>query len=83
MSAANDSSATVRLHCSLYGEDAIGAAAETFSDFARFAVRRDGEHYVVDLSEIDRDVEGDVVAEFCNFALANSAVRRRDGDADE
>jgi len=72
--------ATVRLHSELYAEDAIGDAAQTFADFARFAVRRDGDHFVVDLSEIDREVEGDVVAEFCNFALANSALRRRSAD---
>ena len=30
---------------------------------------------------IARDVDGDVVAEFCNFALANSARRRRSGHA--
>jgi hypothetical protein len=31
--------------------------------------------------DIARDVDGDVVAEFCNFALANSARRRRSSHA--
>ena len=73
--------ATVRLHRALYAEDAIRRAAETFTDFAAFAVRADGEHYVVDVTDIDREVEGDVVAEFCNFALANTAIRRKTSHA--
>jgi len=39
------------------------------------------EHHVVDVSAIARDVDGDVVAEFCNFALANSARRLRSNHA--
>jgi hypothetical protein len=73
--------ASVRLHRALYAEDAIRRAAETFTDFAAFAVRADGEHWLVDVSEIDQEVEGDVVAEFCNFALANTAIRRKKSNA--
>ena len=74
-------SATVKLHRALYGEDAISEAAATFADFASFAVRSDGDHYIVDVSEIDSEVAGDVVAEFCNFALANTAIRSKSDDA--
>jgi hypothetical protein len=74
-------SGTVKLHRALYVHEAITEAATTFADFASFAVRSEGDHYVVDISDIDREVEGDVVAEFCNFALANTAVRRRRDDA--
>jgi hypothetical protein len=73
--------ATVKLHRGLYAHDAIADAAATFADFASFAVRPDGEHYVVDVTDINRDVDGDVVAEFCNFALANTAVRRKRANA--
>ena len=73
--------ATVRLHRALYLEEAITEAAATFAELASFDVRADGDHYVVDLSAIARDVDGDVVAEFCNFALANTARRRRSGHA--
>jgi hypothetical protein len=66
---------TVKLHRGLYAEEAIAEAATTFADFASFAIRTDGDHYVVDVTEIARDVDGDVVAEFCNFALANTASR--------
>lgn len=64
---------TVKLHRTLYVQEGVVAAAAAFADFASFDVRDDGDYYVVDVSEIRRDVEGDVVAEFCNFALANSA----------
>jgi hypothetical protein len=77
VSTARPTSATVTLHRALYAHDAIADAAATFGDFAAFAVRPDGEHYVVEISDIDRDVDGDVVAEFCNFALANTAIRRK------
>lgn len=74
-------SARVKLHRALYVEEAITEAAETFAGLASIAVRTDGDHYVVDLSEIARNVNGDVVAEFCNFALANTARRRRGAHA--
>lgn len=73
--------ATVKLHRALYVHEAITAAATTFGDFASFAVRADGNHYVVEISDIDHDVEGDVVAEFCNFALANTAIRQKSSHA--
>jgi len=73
--------ATVRLHRALYLEEAITEAATTFAELASFAVRTDGEHYVVDLTDIARNVDGDVAAEFCNFALANSATIRKTNDA--
>jgi hypothetical protein len=72
---------TVRLHRMLYTADAIAEATGTFAGLASFAVRADGEHHVVEISEIARDVDGDVVAEFCNFALANSARGNRSGSA--
>jgi len=72
---------TVRFHQTLYTAEAIAEAAATFDGFASFAVRTDGDHHVVDVSAITRDVDGDVVAEFCNFALANSARSRRSTDA--
>ena len=73
--------ATVKLHRTLYTPQAIEEAAATFADFASFAIRRDGDHYVVDVTDINGDVEGDVVAEFCNFALANSATRSKSNTA--
>lgn len=81
LSSGQTDTATVKFHRGLYLEDAINEAAETFAGLATFAVREDGDHYVVDLSAIARDVDGDVVAEFCNFALANSARRRRSDHA--
>ena len=74
-------SATVKLHRALYVHDAISEAAATFADFATFAVHPDGEHYVVEVTDIAGDVDGDVVGEFCNFALANTAIRRKSSDA--
>lgn len=68
---------TVRLHRTLYMQQAIRDAATTFADFAAFTITRDGEHYAVTLRDIDPDADGDVVAEFCNFALVNTAARKR------
>jgi hypothetical protein len=73
--------ATIKLHRGLYAYEAITGAATTFGDFASFRVRADGDHFVVEISDIDRDVEGDVVAEFCNFALANTAIRQKNAHA--
>jgi hypothetical protein len=74
------STATVRLHRTLYTQQAIMDAASTFADFASFAVRPDGDYYVVDVTDITTEVEGDVVAEFCNFALANSAASAKSAE---
>ncbi len=77
MSTIRPTTATLTLHRALYAHDAITDAATTFADFAAFALRPEGEHYVVEVRDIDPDVDGDVVAEFCNFALANTAIRRK------
>lgn len=69
--------AVVRLHRALYMQQAIKDAASTFEDFASFKVVREGEHYTVAISDIDSEVEGDVVAEFCNFALNNTMQRKK------
>lgn len=68
---------TVKLHRTLYMQQAVKDAASTFADFASFAIKRDGDYYAVDITDIDPDVDGDVVAEFCNFALANTAGRKK------
>jgi hypothetical protein len=75
--AARPTTATLTLHRALYAHDAITDAAATFADFAAFTVRPEGEHYVVEVRDIDAEVDGDVVAEFCNYALANTAIRRK------
>lgn len=68
---------TVKLHRALYMQQAIKDAAESFADFASFAIKRDGGHYAVELTDIAPDADGDVVAEFCNFALYNTMQRKR------
>lgn len=68
---------TVRLHQALYTENAIHDAATTFADFASFSFHLEGEHYVVEMTNINSEVSRYVVAEFCNFALANSITRGR------
>ena len=68
---------TVRLHRALYMQQAIRDAAQTFADFAGFAISRSGDHYEVAIRDIDADGDGDVVAEFCNHALANTMARKR------
>jgi len=72
---------TVKLHAALYSEAAITEAAALFADFASFAVHRDGPHYVVEVTGIKDEIDGDVVGEFCNFALANTAARTRNNPA--
>lgn len=72
-----DGATIVRLNRALYMQQAIRDAATTFADFAGFTISRDGDYYAVAIRDIDADVEGDVVAEFCNFALANTAARKR------
>jgi hypothetical protein len=81
MTSSDSDVVTVRFHQTLYTEEAIAEAAATFAELASFAVRADREHHVVEVSAITRDVDGDVVAEFCNFVLANSARGQRSAHA--
>lgn len=67
----------IKLHRTLYMQQAVKDAAATFADFASFAIKREGDYYTVHLTDIDADVDGDVAAEFSNFALANTAARKR------
>ena len=73
--------ANVKLHRGLYTHQAITDAATTFGDFASFLIRTEGNHFVVEISDIDADVDGVVVAEFCNFALANTAISQKNSHA--
>jgi hypothetical protein len=81
MTASDADTVTIGFHQSLYTAQAIEEAAETFAGLATFAVRTEGDHHIVEISAIARDVDGDVVAEFCNFALANSARGQRSSNA--
>ncbi len=67
----------IKLHRALYMQQAIKDAAETFADFASFSIKRDGGHYAVAMTDISTESDGDVVAEFCNFALFNTMQRKR------
>lgn len=73
--------ATVKLHRALYAHDAIREAAATFADFASFKLSLEDDHFIVEIGDIEPDVDGDVVAEFCNFALAHTAVRGKGAHA--
>lgn len=68
---------TIQLHRTLYMQQAIKDAAQQFSELASFEVARDGEYYAVKVSDIDADVDGDLLGEFCNFALVYTANRKR------
>jgi|ETNmetMinimDraft_26_1059896.scaffolds.fasta_scaffold126892_2 hypothetical protein len=67
----------VRLHKSMYMQQAIRDAVRTFEDFASFDLSRQDDHYNVAISDVDPDVDGDIVGEFCNFALVNTIERKR------
>ncbi len=68
---------TLRLHRAMYMAQAIRDAMRVFEDFAKFSMERDGDHYAVAIADVDADVDGDLVGEFCNFALAHTIERKR------
>ena len=67
----------IRLHKSMYMQQAIREAVRTFEDFATFDLSTDGDYYVVGIRDLDADVDGDIVGEFNNFALVNTIERKR------
>ncbi|MBP48403.1 MAG: hypothetical protein CMH53_10740 [Myxococcales bacterium] len=67
----------LRLHRSMYMAQAIKDAIGIFEDFARFEMKRQDDHYNVDIHDIDPEVDGDLAGEFCNFALAHTIERKR------
>ncbi len=68
---------TLRLHKALYMAQGIRDAIGVFDGFARFELRRDGDHYIVELRDVDPEVDGDIAGEFCNFALVHTIERKR------
>jgi len=67
----------IRLHKKLYMRQAVRQAMDTFEEFAKLTLRADGEHYVVAVTDMDPDVDGDLPGELCNFALVNTIERKR------
>ena len=68
---------TVKLHRTLYMQQALQEAGQAFAELASFEIVRDGEYYAVHIADIDAEVEGDLVAEFCNHALVHTWNRKR------
>lgn len=66
---------TLRFHTDLYPPPAIAAAVGMFADFAEIQTSRDGAYTVLDVLPT-ADVDGDLLGELCNFALANSVTMR-------
>lgn len=69
--------ATIRLHKSLYMQQAVRDAVKVFNDFATLKIKTDGNYYSVSIDEIDPDVDGDLAGELCNFALVHTIERKR------
>ncbi|MCB9738063.1 MAG: hypothetical protein H6747_02270 [Deltaproteobacteria bacterium] len=68
---------TIRLHKSTYMAQAIRDAIKVFEDFASFEMTRDGDYYLVQVTNLDPEVDGDLAGEFCNFALVHTIERKR------
>ena len=68
---------TVKLHKSMYMQQAVRDAIRTFDGFASFELGRDADYYTIEISAVDPDVDGDLVGELCNFALVNTIGRKR------
>jgi hypothetical protein len=69
--------ATIRLHKSLYMQQAVRDAVKVFNDFATLKIKTDGNYYSVSIDEVDPDVDGDLAGELCNFALVHTIERKR------
>lgn len=70
-------SASLKLHKKLYMQQAVREAVRTFEDYATLKMTTEGAHYVVSISDIDPDVDGDLAGELCNFALVGTIERKR------
>ncbi|MCO4761013.1 MAG: HxsD-like protein [Myxococcales bacterium] len=68
---------TISLHRAMYMAQAIRDAMGVFDDFATFSMEKKGDHYEVTIRDVDPEVDGDIVGEFSNFALAHTIERKR------
>lgn len=68
---------TIRLNRAMYMAQAIRDAMRVFEDFATFDMSSDEQHYTITIEDVDGEVDGDLVGEFCNFALAHTIERKR------
>lgn len=69
--------ATIRLHKSLYMQQAVREAVKLFDDYATLKLETVGSYYNVSVTDIDPDVDGDLAGELCNFALVHTIERKR------
>lgn len=67
---------SLRLHKRLYSAAGIRAAAEAFAELAQIGIQTDDPHASIQFQDIDPDVEDVIVAEFANFALAETIEGR-------
>jgi hypothetical protein len=67
----------LRLHKATYMAQAVRDAIKVFDGFARFELARDGDHYLVKITDLDPEVDGDIAAELANFALVHTIERKR------
>jgi len=67
----------LRRHRRLYSRAGIDAAISAFGEICSVSVRSDGDHYLLDITDIDPDVKEVIVPELANYTLAEVVERRR------
>ena len=67
---------SIRLHRKLYTHPSVEAAKTAYKDLAVISIETEGEYYVLTFEEIDPDVEEMILAEFANYALAETIEER-------
>lgn len=75
---AADTQVSRAFHKKLYVLPAIEDALEAYADFASMEVDKGGDAWTVAFSDVDEDLEPDVLAsEFSNYVLAGTIERKR------
>jgi len=65
----------LRLHRSLYDDDAVYDVAAKYAGVATIQIEADGDSLRVHIDQIDPDVADVLVDHFCNHVLSETVVR--------
>ena len=68
---------TLRFHRKIYRMGSLQEVMESFGEFGTFNLEKDGEYFVLEISDMDEEFEEILPHEIANYALAQTIENLR------
>ena len=59
-----------------YDLGSIERSVVAFSDFGNFSIKKDGDYFLIKITNIDKDFTDNFQEEFCNYVLSEVAKKK-------